>query len=160
MIKLAKLADIDKIVVLASNTRENMLRNDLQQWLGDYPNKSDFLNDYKENALYTLSSMDNSLTASITIMHENEEAYKEIKWLRDKSMVIHRVIVDPKQQKKGIGMKLFQFAIDLAKVNNCDSIKVDTHPDNLKMQGLIRKMGFKDIGYLSGINRLAYELVL
>ncbi|MCK4552484.1 MAG: GNAT family N-acetyltransferase [Tenericutes bacterium] len=160
MIKLAKLSDIDKIVVLAKKTRENMLNSNLQQWIGDYPNKSHFLSDYEENGLYTLTNIDNNIIASITIINENEEAYREIKWLRNKSMVIHRVIVNPEQQKKGIGMKLFQFAIDLAKVNNYDSIKVDTHPDNLKMQALIKKMGFRAVGYLSGINRLAYELVL
>ncbi|MCK5732043.1 MAG: GNAT family N-acetyltransferase [Tenericutes bacterium] len=159
MIKLAELADIDKIVILARKTSENMLSSGLQQWIGDYPNESHFLSDYEKNSLYALFSMDN-IIASITILNENEGAYKEIKWLKDKSMVIHRVIVDPEQQKKGIGVKLFQFAIDLAKTNNYDSIKVDTHPDNLKMQGLIKKMGFIDIGYLSGINRLAYELVL
>ena len=68
--------------------------------------------------------------------------------------------MNPDYQKSGIGKLLFTYAINLARTNDYESIKVDTHPDNYKMQGLIKKMGFQDIGYLSGINRLAYELVL
>ena len=159
MIELAKIEDLNEIVKLGKKAREKMLSEGLKQWVGDYPNLDIFINDFKNNSLYVCWE-NNRIIASITILEENEEAYKEIEWLKSHSMVIHRIIVDPTNQKKGLGTKLFEFAINLSKINNFDSLKVDTHQDNLKMQGLIKKMGFKYIGYLKGINRLAYELVL
>lgn len=159
MIELANYDDLNKVAKLGKLARENMLSEGINQWVGNYPDINIFINDYNNKSLYVFWE-DNKIIASITILEEHEEAYKEIEWLRNHSMVIHRIIVDPRYQKQGLGKKLFEFAINLSKINNYDSLKVDTHQDNFKMQGLIKKMGFSYIGYLKGINRLAYELVL
>ncbi len=57
-----------------------------------------------------------------------------------------------------MGKSLFQFAIDKAKAGQYDGLKVDTHPDNYRMQGLIISMGFREVGYMPGFNRIGYEL--
>lgn len=159
MIEKAKQSDIEEITSLAVKTRMHMLGMGLSQWVGDYPNRSYFLNDCSKDGLY-VSRENNKIVASISLLPENDEAYKELVWIKDNSMVIHRILVNPEAQKKGIGKALFSFSIDLARKLGYDSLKVDTHPDNYRMQGLIKKMGFKYIGYLSSINRLAYELCL
>lgn len=159
MIIRANKEHINQVALLAKNAREHMLSLGLKQWVGDYPNQTHFLSDYHKNGLYIYLSEEH-IIASISLLPEDDEAYKEIRWLKDNSLVIHRIIVDPHYQKMGIGILLFQYAIDLAKKQRYDSIKVDTHPDNHRMQGLIKKAGFVEVGYLSGINRLAYELVL
>ncbi len=159
MIELAKINDLDTIVTIATYTRNDMIKQGLNQWLGNYPNIDYFREDFKNKGLFVYL-INNQIIASISILLENESAYKEITWLRDYSLVIHRLLVHPDFQQKGIGKELFQFAIDKARKENFKSIKIDTHPDNFKMQRLILKFGFKKIGYLSKINRLAYELVL
>jgi len=159
MIEKAKFSDIDEIVALAAKTRENMLFNGLKQWIGNYPDKISFMKDFEKNGLYIYKEGE-TIIASISILPENDPAYKEIDWLKNHSLVIHRVVVNPYQQKKGIGIELFTYAKNLGIQGRYESIKVDTHPDNFKMQGLIIKAGYTKIGYLSGINRLAYELVL
>lgn len=136
-----------------------MLANGLQQWVGDYPNEEHFLKDYLNNGLF-LYIVKDKIAASISILPENDAAYKEIEWLKYHSLVIHRVLVDPEMQHSGIGMELFNYAIRMGLDGGYESIKVDTHPDNDKMQRLIAKAGFVPVGYLSGINRLAYEYVL
>ncbi|XMB72438.1 GNAT family N-acetyltransferase [Mycoplasmatota bacterium WC30] len=159
MIELARKDDIIVISDLAKKTREYMQSMGLKQWIDGYPDYTHFLLDYKNKGLYVYKE-GNKIIAAMALLPENDEAYKEIQWLKDKSMVMHRVLVDPEHQKSGIGRLLFTYAINLARINGYESIRVDTHPDNYKMQGLIKKMKFQDIGYLSGINRLAYELVL
>ncbi len=158
-INKARKNQLNHLVALATKTRNQMLAMDLQQWVGNYPEYDDFDDDLDEGGLFVLTDAEN-IIASISILPENDEAYKELTWLREHSMVIHRLIVDPDVQKQGIGVMLFEFAIALARENGYDSIKVDTHPDNYRMQGLIKKMKFQEIGYLSSINRLAYELIL
>jgi GNAT superfamily N-acetyltransferase len=159
MIEKAKEVDVLEISALAKKTRAQMLEMGLLQWIGDYPNQAHFLNDYKQGGLYVYREY-GKIIASMSVLPENDEAYKELKWIQYNSLVIHRILVDPEVQKKGIGKAMFRFAIDLGKKLGYSSIKVDTHPDNYRMQNLIKKMGFKDIGYLSSINRLAYELCL
>jgi GNAT superfamily N-acetyltransferase len=159
MIRKARFEDLQIITDLAKTTREHMIQMGLLQWEGNYPDYAHFLSDYENNGLYIYLEND-EIIASISILPENDKPYKELTWLKQNSLVIHRVIVNPKTQKKGIGKVLFTYAIELAKSNNYESIKIDTHPDNFRMQGLILKMGFVKIGYLSRINRLAYELVL
>jgi GNAT superfamily N-acetyltransferase len=159
MIKLAEFKDLQNISDLAVKVRDNMKSQGLQQWPGDYPNYNNFLSDYNNKGLYIYLE-DNEIIASITILHENEKPYRELKWHREKAIVIHRILVDPLKQKKGIGKRLFEFAINLGKENNYQSIKVDTHPDNIKMQNLIKKMGFEYIGFLQSIYRMAFELVI
>ncbi|MGE4571517.1 MAG: GNAT family N-acetyltransferase [Candidatus Izemoplasmatales bacterium] len=158
MIRLANQEDLVVIKELAALVRENMQNSGLQQWLGNYPDIDIFQSDFQKSGLYVYL-IDNQIIASISILPENDPPYKEIQWIKDKSLVIHRLLVHPYYQKQGIGKAMFEKAIEETK-KGYQSLKVDTHPDNHKMQNLILKMNFKYMGYLSSINRLAYELIV
>lgn len=112
---------------------------------------------YKNHYIY---KKEKQILGSISVLPENDPPYKELTWAKEHSMVIHRLIVDPAVQKQGIGKALFAYAISYAKKKGVQSLKVDTHPDNYRMQALIKKMGFIEVGYLVSIHRLAYELVI
>ncbi len=159
MIRKALFDEITIIDKLAIKTRKHMQSLGLKQWMGNYPDYDAFLKDYEKGGLYVFLQ-DSNIYGSISILPENDLPYKELVWQKDNSLVIHRLIVDPDQQKSGIGTSLFKHAIELAKENGYESIKVDTHPDNIKMQNLIIKMGFVHIGFLESIYRIAYELVI
>lgn len=159
MIRKAKANELNEILKIANKTKENMLNNNLKQWVGNYPNLEVFNKDLKLNGLFVYLE-NNKIIASISILEENDPPYQAIKWFSHNSLVIHRILVNPIYQGKGIGKALFNQAIALTKEGNYISLKVDTHPDNLKMQKLIESMGFKYMGYLESINRLAYELIV
>ncbi|QWC00703.1 GNAT family N-acetyltransferase [Mycoplasmatota bacterium] len=158
MIRKAKKNDINYIYELSKKTKTEMLKQGLNQWVGDYPLFDNFKNDYLKSGLYVYIENER-IIASISILEENDPPYKEIEWDHNHSLVIHRLLVDPDYQKSGIGKKMFEKAIELTKEKYL-SLKVDTHPDNLKMQNLITKMGFQYKGYIESINRLAYELIV
>jgi len=52
------------------------------------------------------------------------------------------------------------YLIEKARKEGYLSIKVDTHPDNFRMQNLIKSMGFVEIGFMIQMHRIGYELVL
>jgi len=158
MIRHAEIKDLDCLDQMAENIRNQMKESGLSQWVGHYPNRDVFKDDLNKQGLYVFVD-DDQIIGSISILEENDPPYKAIQWHRNHSLVIHRLMVDPKHQKQGVGMALFEHAIQLCQTNY-QSIKVDTHPDNIKMQKLILKMGFEYMGYLSSINRLAYELIV
>lgn len=159
MIRLAKESDLDQIVLLAERTRKDMLRQGLKQWPGNYPNLDYFKNDLSQEGLYIYKEGE-TILATITLLPRNDPPYQELSWRGTHSLVIHRLVVRPDVQRQGIGRKMFSFAKQLATENGYDSILVDTHPDNIKMQRLIQTSGFEYVGYLSSINRLAYEFIL
>ncbi|HOP56585.1 MAG TPA: GNAT family N-acetyltransferase [Bacillota bacterium] len=131
----------------------------ISQWSLTYPSLQDFANDHEDGSLLIYES-EGTILGSVTIKPENDPAYAKIIWEGKNAFVIHRLMVLPEARMKGIGKTLFMAAIEKAKTSKADSVKVDTHPDNLRMQRLILKMGFKRKGYLESINRIGYELIL
>ena len=80
--------------------------------------------------------------------------------VKEKSIVIHRVLVHPLYRKKGIAQILLNFAKEFGKMNKYESIKIDTHLENYKMSRFLEKNGFIKLEYLECIDRMAYELIL
>lgn len=162
MVKLIRLAineEIQAISELAKIVRTDMWNNGLEQWTGNYPAYENFYKDYLEKGLYVLLK-DDQIIGSVSIFVENEPAYLEVSWEKERALVVHRIIVDPLEQGKGFGKELIEYAISMAKKDGFESVKIDTHPDNLKMQKLLKSMNFSYRGYLSSINRLAFEKVV
>lgn len=155
MIRKAKITDLDAIDQLAQMVRTHMLSIGLKQWPGDYPNRIHFEKDIRQNGLYIYED-NHHIYGSISILPENDPAYQIINWTFENQLVVHRLFVDPNQQNRGIAMALFEYAKSLA-IKNGQGLKVDTHPDNQRMQALIIKEGFQYKGYIESINRLAYE---
>lgn len=160
MIELAKIKDLEEIDQVALLTIQNMMASNIDQWTLSYPRRAHYQMDIEKNALY-LYKMDGKIVGAITVLQENDEAYKTIdSWLSDNALVIHRVIVHPSYQQKKIAQKLFNFAYELGVKNKYKSIKIDTHLNNYKMRSFLAKNNFVEIGYLACINRMAYEKIL
>lgn len=159
MIKLASKVDLAIVANLASVVRTDMLNSGLNQWLGNYPAYENFYEDFLKEGLYVYFA-DKTIIGSISILPENDEAYKEVIWESDNALVVHRILVNPNYQGQGIGKELINFSIQKGLNEGYSAIKIDTHPDNLKMQKMLKTLGFIYRGYLASINRLAYELVL
>ena len=78
---------------------------------------------------------------------------------------IHRVAVSPAFRGQHVAQRFYQRLIEEARARGFSEIRVDTHPDNLRMQHVINKAGFKHIGTCridgSPIDvRWAYQLFL
>jgi GNAT superfamily N-acetyltransferase len=160
VISLAVLNELEEIDELAVRVITNMAEFKIPQWALDYPRSKHYFKDVVDGALYVYKENDKILGV-MTLLPEDDPAYKTISgWIKDKSLVIHRVLVDPSAHKKGIAQKLFDFAVAKGIKDHYHSIKIDTHLENYKMRNFLGKNNFQDIGYLSCINRQAYEKVL
>jgi RimJ/RimL family protein N-acetyltransferase len=159
LIRAALLSDLNSLVEIASKIREQMKSVNLKQWLGNYPNYEDFYKDLQLQGLFVYE-LNGIIVGSISILPENDPPYREINWDSLEAVVIHRIMVNPSFQRTGIASELFRFAIDYGREKGYVSLKIDTHPDNQKMQNLISKFNFKYKGYIKSINRLAYEIML
>jgi len=159
MIRLAILEDLSTIDQLAEKTIKHMLKNNIQQWGLNYPRRPHFFKDIENKHLYVLE-IEDKIIGVMALMVEDESVYKEIDWLKDASMVIHRVIIDPMYQGSGYASELLDYAVQEAKRLNKASIKIDTHPNNFRMRNFLKKHLFHEQGFLKSIHRIAYERVL
>ncbi len=158
MIRKAVAADIPEILSLARVVAKDLHNRGIDQWSDTYPNKDHFLNDMKLGGLFVYCQ-DNTIIGSISVLPENDIFYKALVWRTNKAYVVHRLMISPSFRRKHIGTELFAFALDHARKCEADGVKVDTHPDNFGMQGLILSLGFTEIGYIKDMNRIGYELV-
>lgn len=62
-----------------------------------------------------------------------------------RTVLIVELFVDPKEQGKGLGRKLVQSVIDVAKNHGLRGAIVQTENENLPAQALYEKLGFKKV---------------
>ncbi len=160
MLMFATYKDLYEIDNLANLVIKDMEESNIPQWEKGYPSYDDFKKDIDSNALIIYRDND-IIIGTITILPENDPPYKTISsWIKEKSIVIHRMLVHPKVRKKGVASILLAEAIKIGVKGKYESIKIDTHLENYKMRNFLKKNGFIELEYLEIIDRLAYELVL
>lgn len=123
--------------------------------LGVYPIRETAVKGIEDGNLYILKCGD-EIAGSIILNHEPEEAYEKAKWKIDvdysEVIVVHTFVVHPKYLRCGIGIKLMEFADNLAKELNIKSIRLDTYENNMPAIKLYEKCGYDfidkvDLGY-------------
>ena len=155
--------DIENIMNIINQAKRYFKENKIDQWQNGYPNEETIQNDIKNNNSYVLES-DNKIIATAMVSFDEDITYKNIfegQWLSNrKYVVIHRIAVDEKIKGNGVAAKIIKFVEDLCKDNEANSIRIDTHKDNISMQRLIEKNGFKYCGVIyleDGSKRIAFE---
>jgi len=155
MIRKAELKDLDSLVQIAEETVAIMNENHLPQWGPEYPRRPHFLRDIEAGVGFVKTEGD--LVIGYAALTSEEPLYEAIDWKFNEGLVVHRVMVAPSARLKGTATALFDFAVAHAKALNLEAIHVDTHPANMPMQRLLRRMQFKERGFIDAIYRIAYE---
>ncbi|MBJ34492.1 MAG: GNAT family N-acetyltransferase [Flavobacteriaceae bacterium] len=101
------------------------------QWNENYPSSEIFKKDIDSNSLYVYM-IKSKILGCIMISLNKDDVYNHVKWLTEdeKNLYVHRLAVDPKYQKKGIGRSLMNFAENYARNNGLKSIRLDTFSEN------------------------------
>ena len=142
-IERGQLFDLQKLFQIYLNGKINLENNGIYQWTDNYPTISIIEDDLKKDVLYTLKNNE-KIIGAINISEEQETEYNSIKWEFDNSkiLVIHRLVIDPKYQKKGYAQKLMDFAEKFAKENNYTSIRLDAYSQNLRVIEFYKKRNY------------------
>ena len=156
--------DIEKLIEFSRTS----LKNDgVDQWQKTNPNLDLINRQIDEDCAYVLD-LDGRAFAYAYLSKNEEPTYKvwEDKFEGDKYFVIHTLMVDGGGVVKKAGSKFMEAIIDFSKKNQKDSLRIDTHKDNFRMRGLLKKYNFKEIGIIQidedGLpkDRICYELIL
>ena len=158
-IKQSKINDLDQIIEILRDGRNQLASQGIDQWQGDYPNVEHVKEDINNGWAYLVQSDDDETVGALSIVEAPDHSYDELQgdWLidTDKYVVIHRVAIHSSHAGKGYASALFTNVIDYIKQNRKEikTIRIDTHEDNKIMQHLITKNGFTKVGELHGVYR-------
>lgn len=132
--------------------------------IDSYPNHETFIEDIEEGYLYLIEENHN-IEGFYFLEIKDEKPFINQNFIN--TSTVHRLFVSIGSQGKGIATKLFNHSIELSKRLNKDYLMVDTHPLNIPMNKLIKKIGFtqiEDISWVEPMNeiniRKAYYLDL
>ena len=130
-IELAEINDLNDIMKMIHNCANDLISKNIFQWNEKYPSRDIFLSDIEKKNLFIFKN-NSGIIGCIALSHEKDIEYNDVKWLTkdDKNLYVHRLAVDPKFQKKGIGKLLMDFAEDYARDNKFKSVRLDTFSKN------------------------------
>ncbi len=139
-IALGQLSELTELFQIYLNGKKELERNGIHQWTDNYPTQSIIERDVRKGNLYTLKNEHENIGAIIMNQEEDTE-YESVDWKFDDSKVllIHRLVIDPKHQRKGYATLLMDFAEDFAKANNYTSIRLDAYSEHKKVVEFYKK---------------------
>ncbi|MDG1038082.1 MAG: GNAT family N-acetyltransferase [Polaribacter sp.] len=167
-IRLSKTEDIPDIMIIIDDAKTYLASQNIHQWQNGYPNTEQVKNDILKDESYVVINDKNQIIATSMFTTNSEPTYKIIdgNWIIDESHkygVIHRMAIKKEFRKFGLATFMFHEFHSILLEKNIESLKIDTHEDNLGMQSLIKKLGYKYCGviYTSyNAKRLAFEKVI
>ncbi|MGO1970555.1 MAG: GNAT family N-acetyltransferase [Levilactobacillus brevis] len=168
LLRQATMADLPQIESIIRDGRELLAAQAIDQWQGSYPNTSILVDDIHQGWTVVLEE-NNEILGTAAIIPGEDPTYKEIEgqWLTKQApyLAIHRVAVSSHHHGRGLAGELFQRLFDqIDHAANIESVRTDTHPQNMAMQHVIKKNGFSETGTidltaagLPGTKDFAYE---
>ena len=160
MIRLANNNDLASIMKCIDDARIFIKNTGSTQWNGPlgYPDVKTFTDDIKNETCYVYEEDNNVCAVIVYAGIEEEYNKKEAKWLINTNnyTTIHRIAVREYARGKGIATKLMLHAEKVSIELGRDSIRIDTHPKNIALQNLVKKLGYTCCGSII-YNRIPVE---
>lgn len=173
--RLTRLSDIDDIVGMVDQARKSLKLLGVDQWQQGYPFRETFEQDCVREESYVMENDKGCVIGTLMLSFEGEPIYDYIEgaWLTQSSSacaryaVIHRVTTCSQNKEPGTASFGFSQAEQRVRAQGFESIRIDTHEDNLPMKKLLTKCGYVECGavYLEnsqdgGSKRIAFEKII
>ena len=160
LIRKSTYKDLDAIMDIYDSARRFMRENgNATQWWDGYPPKDLIKSDIDSGVGYVAEEDGEVVAAFAFFENYTDPTYLNIyngEWLNDEVYgVIHRIAV--KYNGRGIAASCINYC-----AARSENLKIDTHKDNLPMQRLLEKCGFKYCGIIyihTGDERIAYQKI-
>ena len=153
--------DLDAIIEIFHYARQFMKEHgNPNQWINGYPSAELILREITNGTNYVCENENGEIIGTFCFIPGEDPTYARIddgNWLNNEPYyVIHRMATNGKQ--KGVADACLKWCFE-----HCNNIRVDTHHDNLVMQNILKKYGFRRCGIIythNGTSRIAYQRTL
>ena len=166
--RVAVLEDLDQIMVVIGDAKAYLKKQEIDQWQDGFPDESTIRDDILHHNSYVFTENEEIIGFMVLNLLE-EPSYQTIyegEWKLNshRYVTIHRTAIGEGYRGKGLSLRMFFLAEQVALQNKMKSIRIDTHRDNQLMQHLCVKYGYEYCGVIhlvrSGMERIVYEKLL
>lgn len=150
-ISKANINDIDDVITHYKTVINQIQHNQYNpSWkFGIHPTKESIEKAVKKGELY-IGKLNSKVVASLILDQNPLEANDKINWTQefDPSEIyfIHLVAVNQDYKNRGLAKEMLNYTFDLAKSNSIKSIRLSLNINNLIIETLYLKTGFKCMG--------------
>lgn len=146
-IRRADAADVPAVLTLLHACVEDLLRWGIDQWDDVYPSAAQLTADASTGSLY-LGRLGGVLAGAFTLDERPDPEYAVVRWtLHDERVaVVHRLMVDPRFQGRGLAKAFMWFAERHASETGCGVMRLDAFARNPRALRLYRALGYREAG--------------
>lgn len=145
---LAKIEDIDEIILLFENAIDSMNKQGIFQWDNIYPDKEVILNDVESNTMY-VGKYGEKISSVFVINQFYDDEYNNGKWqYKDLPyLIVHRLCVNLDFQNQGVGTYTMNYIEKLVKDMDFGAIRLDCFTKNPYAINMYKKLDYNIVGY-------------
>ncbi len=169
-IRKSQETDFTHIKAIYDSARAYFKSAGIDQWQSGYPSEETILQDIKAGESFVCSD-EGRIIGVFMSAKKLDPSYESIAdgwWRRDEGyVVLHRVAVHEDYRGKGIASEIVRFVERTFCPDGKGYLKADTHADNLSMQRMLTKNGFRRAGVIrlqegkeKGAKRVAFDKIL
>lgn len=167
MLRKIKLEELEQVMKIIEDGRTFLKEQGINQWQHGEPSRETIINDINEGISYVFEkSGEIAATAMLSSFDEDYERYPTLWTANSSYLAIHRIATASDLRHQGIAREIMEAIYLLAKSQNINFLRIDTHLNNKIMRKFLSRFGFieKEIIKLSMKNiledkeRIAYEL--
>ncbi len=147
VVRKATAPDAAALLQLVRDCVAGMRAAGIEQWDEVYPNAETIARDIEAGTLRVLCDGD-IIIASITIDQTMDPLWQDLRWSTDgePAAAVHRLMVHPSQQGRGLSKLLMRHAEAVALLQGCRSIRLDTFLENPAAMALYPRLGYQPTG--------------
>lgn len=150
LVRRAHADDLPRLIELLRACVAQMQRGGIDQWDDIYPSEATLRADLAAGALYVAAAAGHPIAGAFVVDERQEPEYANVAWriVSDGAPVgvVHRLMIDPGCQRRGLARHLMGFAELTARRRGCRAIRLDAFTGNAPSLRLYERLGYADVG--------------
>jgi ribosomal protein S18 acetylase RimI-like enzyme len=145
-IRPAHIEELEVVNGIVRDATRHMDEQGIPQWDEIYPNNIRLKNDI-ENQHMVVVELEGRVAGLMVMNEEQSPEYADVPWkYSGRVLVIHRLTIDPSYQRRGLAMRLVEFAEEIAATEKYSCIRLDAFTRNPAAFSLYEKRGYRRAG--------------
>jgi GNAT superfamily N-acetyltransferase len=147
-IRVAVARDVDALTRLLSECIDDMRAHGIDQWDDVYPSRATIAADVESDTAFVATHLNTDLAGFLVLNEDQNPEYAEVAWSINglPTAVVHRLMVHPEHQRKGLARFLMRFAEERARMLGYGAIRLDAFSANPRALRLYESLGYRDAG--------------
>lgn len=148
LVRLAHEDDVPRVGEVLSLCVQKMRAEGIDQWDDVYPTVATLAADQGAGALYVASAAGLPIAGAVVLDERQETEYAAVAWAArpPRVGVVHRLMVHPAFQGRGLGTHLMRFVELRARRLGYGAIRLDSFTSNPRSLRLYQRLGYREAG--------------